>query len=75
MNFPEAAAGSCSQKFRKILQQESCRPAILLKGHSRCFPLNIAKFLRTPILNKHLLTAASDFLKQPQNTGEQLLLY
>ena len=35
----------------------------------RCFPLNIAN-----LFEEHLLTAASDFLKQLQNTNEQLLL-
>ena len=40
----------------------------------RRFPLNITKFLRT-YFDKHLLTAASDFLKQLRNTREQLLLY
>ena len=42
----------------------------------RCFPLDIAKFLRTFFyfcFEEHLLTPASDFLKQLQNTGEQLL--
>ena len=36
--------------------------------------LNIMKFLRAPI-SKNLLTVASDFLKQIQNSSEQLLLY
>ena len=41
----------------------------------RCFPLNIANVLRTPaFFEEHLLTAASDFLKQLQNTDEQLPL-
>ena len=36
----------------------------------RCLPLNVAKFLR-----RKSAAAASDFLKQLQNRGEQLLLY
>ena len=42
----------------------------------KCFPLNTATFVRTSILKNicwRLLAAASDFLKQLQNSGEQLL--
>ena len=35
----------------------------------RCFPLNIAKFINT-YFDEHLPMAASDFLKQLQNSGE-----
>ena len=31
-----------------------------------CFPVNIANFLRTPILKKHLQTAASDTNLYPE---------
>ena len=48
----------------------------------KCFPLYVAKFLGTPILNGYflrkpiyMLATDSDFLKQLQNTSEQLLLY
>ena len=38
-------------------------PANLLKKDSnRCFPVNFAKFLRTPFFTEHLWTAASTFL-------------
>ena len=32
-------------------------------------------FLKNTYFEEHLLTAASDFLKQLQNSGEQLFLY
>ena len=41
----------------------------------RYFPLNIEKFCETPIFEENLVTAASDFLEQLQNTAEPLLLY
>ena len=38
------------------------RPATLLKKRlwHRCFPVNFAKFLRTPFLTEHLLATASE---------------
>ena len=45
----------CSQKFRKIDRQtpaQGSQPATLLKKRLRhkCFPLNFAKYLKTPFL-------------------------
>ena len=64
--FLEAVTGGVRQVkvFLQISQnsQESLRPATLLKKglwHS-CFPINVAKFLRTPFL---------------QNTSGRLLLH
>ena len=63
MNFSEAATGGDLWKklFLKISQysQESCRPATFLKT-DRCFPLKIAKFLRTPI-SKNICSVSSCF--------------
>ena len=45
--------------------------------HRFC-PLNIAKseyLFQNTYFEEHLLLAASDFSKQVQNSGEQLLLY
>ena len=39
----------------------------------RCFPLNICKIFKNTYFKEHLLTVVPDFLKQPQNTGEQSL--
>ena len=63
MSFLEADNRRCFMK--KILQysQKSCRPATLVKRDSNTH------------IGEHLLTAASDFLKQLQSTSEQLLLY
>ena len=44
--------------IRKVAKQspEGMRPATLLKKRPwhRCFPVNFAKFLRTPFLTEHL---------------------
>ena len=41
-----------------------------------CFPLSIEKMFKNTFFEEHLLTTASDFLKQLQNRGEQqLFLY
>ena len=42
---------------------------------NRCFPVNTAKLTENTYLEEHLLTAASDFLKQLQNSRNQLLLH
>ena len=82
MNFLEAATRDVLWKklFLKISQysQESCRPATLLKTD-----YNTSDF--TWILRnyeEHLfqrtsanITAASDFFKKLQNSGDELLLY
>ena len=39
------------------------------------FSPEYCKILMNTYFEEHLLTAASDFLKQLQNSGEQLLLY
>ena len=59
LNHTEAATRGLQLKrlFLRILlysQENTC------VGQGRCFSVNIAKFLRTPILKKHLRTAASD---------------
>ena len=64
--------------FLKILQdlEESCRPATLSKRDSNTdVSLRYCKIFKNTYFEEHLLTAASDFLKQLQNSGEQLLLY
>ena len=53
---------------------QSCN-FIKKKLQQRCFPLNFAKTFKNNYFGEHMLTAASDFLKQLQNTGEQLLLH
>ena len=40
----------------------------------RCFPLNICEIFKNTYFKEHLLTVVPDFLKQPQNTGEQSLV-
>ena len=80
MNFSEAATGGVLWKkmFLKISQysQESCRPATLSKRDSNTVAfLWILLIFKNTCFEEHLLTVASDFLKQLQNTGEQLLLY
>ena len=75
MNFLDTATGRVLWKklFLKILQylQESCTPATLLKTDSitRVF-LWILHIFKDTNFEEHLLTAASDFLKQLENTGE-----
>ena len=60
----EAVAQTCSVKkvFLEISQNSqentSARVSILIKWH-RCFPVNFAKFLRTPFLNRTSPVAAS----------------
>ena len=48
-----------SSSYQRCSVTECLRPATLLKKRHRCFPVNFAKFLRTPIL---------------QNTSGRLLL-
>ena len=62
--FTQAVAQRCSvnKMFLEVSQnwqENTCarvRPAILLKKRpwQRCFPVNFAKFLRTPFLTEHL---------------------
>ena len=80
MNFSEAAIRGVLWKklFLKILQysKESCRPATLLKTDSNADVFSeYCKIFKNIYFEEHLLTTASDFLKQLQNRGEQLLLY
>ena len=47
------------EKFRRLMEEEleiDLRSATLLKKRlwHRCFPVNFAKFLRTPLLTEHL---------------------
>ena len=58
--------------FTEKLQTYNC---IKKRLQHRCFPLNIEKIFKNTYFEEHLLTAASDFLKQPENTSEQLLPY
>ena len=46
----------CSYKFRKIHRKAPVTSATLLKKRlwHRCFPVNFAKFLRTPFFTEHL---------------------
>ena len=62
MNFLEAATGVVFLKklLLKILQYSQSEYSEIFKNN---------------YFEEHLLTAASDFLKQLQNSGEQLLLY
>ena len=39
------------------------------------FSSEYCKILKNTYFEEHMLTAASDFLKQLQNSSEQLLLY
>ena len=60
--------------------QESCRPATSLKTDTQLFPTQLfsseyCENFKNTYFEEHLLTAASDFLKRLQNSGEQLLLY
>ena len=50
--------------FSDVFRGYRMRPATLLKKRLwlRCFPVNFAKFLRTPFLSEHLRTTASLFL-------------
>ena len=77
--FKAATRGVAWKKlFLKISQysQESCRPETLLKTDSnKEFSSEYSKIFKNSFFEEHLLTAASDFLKQLQNSGEQLLLY
>ena len=81
MNFLEVATGVVLSKklFLKISQypQESYRPSTLLKTDSNTVfsPWILQNILKNTYFEEHLLTAASDFLKQLQNSGEQMLLY
>ena len=80
MNFSKAATGAALRKnlFLQILQysQESCKPATLLKKTpTQVFFSEYCEFFKNIYFEEHLLTAASDFLEQQQNTREQLLLY
>ena len=52
--------------------QESCRPAILLKTDSNT---GVFEIFKNTYFEEHLLTAASDLLKQLQNSSEHLLPY
>ena len=65
----------CPEKLRNIHRKVADLQLFKKRLQHRCFPLNIANVLRTPaFFEEHLLTAASDFLKQLQNTDEQLPL-
>ena len=72
--FRTAARGVLWKKlFLKISQysQESFRPATFLKRDSNTGVfLWICEIFKSTYFEEHLLTAASDFLKQLQNTGE-----
>ena len=79
MNFSEAVTEGVLFKklFLKISQysQESCRPANLLKRDSNTvLSSEYCEIFKNTYFEEHLLTAASDFLKQLHHTGEQLLL-
>ena len=55
---------------------ESNRPAALLKGTpTEMFSSEYCKIVKNTYFEDYLRRAASDFLNQLQNTGEQLLLY
>ena len=81
---PPTSPSSCVYDwrcFRKKLSlrisqysQESCRHATLLKKESNTGFFQYCKFFKNIYFEEHLLTAAFDFLKQRQNTDEQLLL-
>ena len=80
MNFSEAATRGVWRKklSLKNLQysQESWKPATLLKTDStRDVFLWILGIYKNTYFEEHLLTAASDILKHPHNTGEELFLY
>ena len=76
MNFSEAATGGVLWKklFLKISQypQESYRPSTLLKTDSNTVfsPWILQNILKNTYFEEHLLTAASDFLKQFQSSSE-----
>ena len=65
MNFLEAASGGVLRKNLLKVSQESCRSATLSKRGSNTgvFLSEYCKIFKN-YFEKHLLTAASDFLKQ-----------
>ena len=73
MNFPEAVRcfmkKAALKNFAIFTGKLPACNFIKKRLQHRCFPLDIAKFLET-YFEEHLLTAASDFLKQPQNSRE-----
>ena len=71
MNASKAATGGISRYL-----QESCRPATLLKQVlTQVLSCEYYEIFKNTYFEDHLLTAASDFLKQLQNSGKQLLLH
>ena len=61
---------SCSQKISQY-SKESCRPATLLKRDSNTdISSEYCKIFKNSYFEEHLLTVASAFLKQLQNSGE-----
>ena len=66
MNFLEAASGGVLWKNLLKVSQESCRSAILSKRGSNIgvFLTEYCETFKNTYFEKHLLTAASDFLKQ-----------
>ena len=80
MNFSEAATRDVLWKnlFLKNSQysQEGCRPVTLLKtGRNTLFSSEYSEIFKNTYFEEHLLTATSNFLKQLQNSGGQLVLY
>ena len=77
--FSEVATGRVLWKklFLKISQysQESCRPATFKKqAPTQVFSSEYCRNFKNTYFEEHLLTAAFHFLKQVQNSREQLLL-
>ena len=66
MNFLEAASGGVLRKNLLKVSQESCRSATLSKRGSNTgvFLSEHCEIFKNTYFEKHLLTAACDFLKQ-----------
>ena len=79
MNFSEAATGGVLWK-KRVLKNFAIITGKLLtcnlfkRDSNTGVFLWILLFFKNTYFEEHLLTAAFDFLKQLQNTGEQLLL-
>ena len=80
INFSEAANGGALIKklFLKdnfAIFTRNLQACNFIKKRLQRFSSKYCEILKTTYFEEHLITAASDFLKQLQNSSEQLLLY
>ena len=59
---------SCSQKFRNSLRKVADLQPYLKDTPTQVFSYEYCEVFKNTYFEEHLLTAASDFLKQLQNT-------